>query len=72
MSEEDSLTEYPTYIKHWEEEKPWGCQIRILTENGLHIFNCKRKDVPKETWIEGYSKHKKDYDKWKEERCPHN
>jgi len=25
-----------------------------------------------ETWIEGYNKHKKDYDKWKEERCPHN
>ena len=25
-----------------------------------------------ETWIEGYHKHKKDYDKWKEEKCPHN
>jgi len=25
-----------------------------------------------ETWIKGYHKHKKDYDKWKEERCPHN
>ena len=32
----DSLTEYPTYIKHWEEAKPWGWEIKILTENGLH------------------------------------
>ena len=31
-----------------------------------------KKDPPKETWIEGYHKHKKDYDKWKKERCPHN
>ena len=40
----DSLTEYPTYIKHWEEAKPWGWEIRILTENGLHTFHCKWKD----------------------------
>jgi len=25
-----------------------------------------------ETWIKGYHKHKKSYDKWKEEQCPHN
>ena len=31
-----------------------------------------KKDRPKETWIEGYNKHKKSYGKWKEERCPHN
>ena len=24
-----------------------------------------KKDRPKETWIEGYNKHKKNYDKWK-------
>ena len=24
-----------------------------------------KKDRPKETWIEGYNKHKKSYDKWK-------
>ena len=40
----DSLTEFPTYIKHWEEAKPWGWEIRILTEEGLHIFHCKWKD----------------------------
>jgi hypothetical protein len=31
-----------------------------------------KKDRPKETWIEGYNKHKKSFDKWKNERCPHN
>ena len=31
-----------------------------------------KKDLPKETWSESYSKHKKSYDKWKKERCPHN
>ena len=40
----DSLHEFPTYIKHWESAKPWGWEIRILTEDGLHIFNCKWKD----------------------------
>ena len=38
------ITTYPDYIKHWEEAKPWGWEIRILTEKGLHIFNCKWKD----------------------------
>jgi len=40
----DSLTEYPTYIKHWEEAKPWGWELRILTEDGLHTFRLKWKD----------------------------
>ena len=31
-----------------------------------------KKNLPKESWIQGYKKHKKNYDKWKEERCPHN
>ena len=31
-----------------------------------------KKDRPKETWSDGYKKHKKDYDQWKKERCPHN
>jgi len=26
-----------------------------------------KKNKPKETWIEGYHKHKKDYDQWKNE-----
>jgi len=31
-----------------------------------------KEDLPKETWIKGYNKHKKNYNKWKNERCPHN
>ena len=34
----DSFSEFPTYIKHWETAKPWGWELRILTEDGLHIF----------------------------------
>ena len=37
----DSYCEYPTYIKHWEEATSTGWKIKILTENGLHVFNCK-------------------------------
>ena len=40
----DSFHDFPTYIKHWEEAKPWGWELRILTENGLHTFNLKWKD----------------------------
>ena len=39
----DSFSEYPTYIKHWETAKPWGWELRILTESGLHIIHCKWK-----------------------------
>ena len=39
----DSFSEYPTYIKHWESAKPWGWELRILTEDGLHIFHLKWK-----------------------------
>jgi len=37
----DSFHDYPTYIKHWESAKPGGWEIRILTENGLHIHNLR-------------------------------
>ena len=37
-------TTYSTYIKHWEEAKPWGWEIRIATESGLHVIHCKWKD----------------------------
>ena len=33
----DSFHEFPTYIK------PWGWELRILTEDGLHIFHLKWK-----------------------------
>ena len=40
----DSFSEFPTYIKHWETAKPWGWELRILTEDGLHILHLKWKD----------------------------
>ncbi len=56
----DSYTEYPTYIKHWEEATSEGWKIKILTESGLHIFNCKWKE------------YKRPHDISKKESCPHN
>ena len=56
----DSYTEYPTYIKHWEEATFEGWKIKILTESGLHIFNCKWKE------------YKRPHDISKKDSCPHN
>ena len=56
----DSLTEFPTYIKHWEEARSWGWELRILTESGLHTFHLKWKD------------YKRPRELSKQERCPHN
>jgi len=56
----DSYSEFPTYIKHWESAKPWGWEIRILTESGLHTFHLKWKD------------YKRPRELTKRERCPHN
>ena len=60
----DSFQEFPTYIKHWESAKPWGWEIRILPESGLHIFHLK------------WNKYKRPRERSpklsKEERCPHN
>ena len=56
----DSFHEFPTYIKHWESAKPWGWEIRILTESGLHTFHLKWKD------------YKRPRELTKQERCPHN
>jgi len=36
-----SVCERPTYIKHWESALPDGNQIRILSESGLEIINCR-------------------------------
>ena len=40
----DSYEDIPTYIKHWEEAKPWGWEIRIATEGGTHTIHLKWKD----------------------------
>ena len=39
-----SVSDRPTYIKHWETSLPDGNQIRILSEHGLEIINCRWKD----------------------------
>ena len=57
--------------------EPHDCGWMHTTIGGLNHRNKFlkkeiKKNRPKETWLKGYKKHKKDYDKWKTERCPHN
>ena len=57
--------------------EPHDCGWMYTTIDGLKhrikiLKNEMKKELPKETWIEGYNKHKKNYDQWKNERCPHN
>jgi hypothetical protein len=57
--------------------EPHDCGWMYTTIDGLKhrikiLKNEMKEDLPKETWIEGYNKHKKNYDQWKKERCPHN
>ena len=40
----DSYHDLPTYIKHWEEAKPDGWEIRILSETGTMTIRCRWKD----------------------------
>ena len=60
----DSFHEFPTYIKHWETAKPWGWELRILTEDGLHIFHLKWKNYKRPSLMTE--------EKGKQGRCPHN
>ena len=65
-------------IKYFNSQiEPHDCGWMYTTIDGLKhrikiLKNEMKEDLPKETWIAGYNKHKKDYDKWKNERCPHN
>tara|TARA_R100001143_G_C3347191_1_gene127444 strand:+ start:936 stop:1172 length:237 start_codon:yes stop_codon:yes gene_type:complete len=57
--------------------EPHDCGWMHTTISGLKhrikiLKNEMKKNLPKETWVKGYNKHKKDYDKWKETHCPHN
>jgi hypothetical protein len=57
--------------------EPHDCGWMYTTIDGLKhrikiLKNEMKKDLPKETWIQGYNKHKKSYDQWKEEKCTHN
>ena len=57
--------------------EPHDCGWMYTTIDGLnHRIKILKKEIKKdrskETWSDGYKKNKKDYDKWKTERCPHN
>tara|TARA_R110002020_G_scaffold32353_1_gene99602 strand:+ start:3049 stop:3285 length:237 start_codon:yes stop_codon:yes gene_type:complete len=57
--------------------EPHDCGWMYTTIDGLKhrikiLKNEMKKDLPKETWVKGYNRHKKNYNKWKEEQCPHN
>jgi len=56
-----SLEDCPTYIRHWEVAKPDGCQIRILSETGLRIINCRWSDYRRNNLL----KEEKENDKKK-------
>ena len=78
VSLETSIKVLKETIKWFQKQiEPHDCGWMYTTIDGLKhrikiLKNEMKKDLPKETWIEGYNKHKKDYDQWKKERCAHN
>ena len=52
-----SVSERPTYIKHWETSLPDGNQIRILSETGLEIINCRRKKYKRNNRLKEEKEH---------------
>ena len=40
----DSYADIPNYIRYYVESTERGHVIKILTETGLHTYNCKWKD----------------------------
>ena len=78
MSKLEEIKVLKDTIKYFNSQiEPHDCGWMYTTIDGLkHRIKVLRKEMkkdrPKETWITGYNKHKKSYDKWKNERCPHN
>ena len=78
MSKLEEIKVLKDTIKYFNSQiEPHDCGWMYTTIDGLkHRIKVLRKemkeDLPKETWIKGYNKHKKNYNKWKNERCPHN
>ena len=71
----DALKETIRWFK--KQIEPHDCGWMYTTISGLNhrikfLKKEIKKDRPKETWITGNNKQKKDYAKWKEEKCPHN
>ena len=52
-----SVSERPMYIKHWETSLPDGNQIRILSEGGLEIINCRWKDYRRNSSLKSEKEH---------------
>ena len=78
MNQDEQIKALKETIQWFKKQiEPYDCGWMHTTIAGLnHRIKFLKKEIKKgrseKTWIEGYSKHKKDYDKWKEERCPHN
>jgi|TARA_R110002020_G_scaffold298538_1_gene514401 hypothetical protein len=78
MNPEEQIKVLKKTIQWFKKQiEPRGCGWMYTTIDGLKhrikiLKNEMKRDLPKETWIEGYNKHKKNYDQWKNERCPHN
>ena len=52
-----SVSDRPTYIKHWETSLPDGNQIRILSEGGLEIINCRWKNYRRNSSLKSEKEH---------------
>ena len=52
-----SVSDRPTYIKHWETSLPDGNQIRILSEGGLEIINCRWKNYRRNSSLKNEKEH---------------
>jgi|TARA_R110000751_G_scaffold234702_1_gene336286 hypothetical protein len=78
MNPEQQIETLKETIKWFKKQiEPHACGWMHTTIGGLKhrikiLKNEMKKTTPKETWVKGYNKHKKDYDKWKETQCPHN
>ena len=71
MSKLEEIKVLKDTIKYFNSQiEPHDCGWMYTTIDGLkHRFKVLRKEIkqikPKESWVKGYNK-------WKNERCPHN
>ena len=78
MNNQEQINALKETIQWFKKQiEPHDCGWIYTTIDGLKhrikiLKNEMKKDLPAETWAEGYNKHKKSYEKWKERRCPHN
>ena len=71
MSKLEEIKVLKDTIKYFNSQiEPHDCGWMYTTIDGLkHLIKILRKEIkqmkPKESWVKGYNK-------WKNERCPHN